>query len=121
MEINDSRVKNSVNGFIKNLLNRNESIQREYLKILMIMELSARQEARLFDSCMSIWESIEKKPGVRVNAFRILVKIITNHPELKNELVFLTQDHFLETLSPGVKWSVKKLLTRPGIRLLDEE
>jgi hypothetical protein len=38
------------------------------------------------------------------------VKIAKKHPELAKEISFLTEDHYLESLSPGAKNSVSKLM-----------
>ena len=73
-----------------------------------MMELDEKYEGILFDICMNVWEQIDKSPSVRVNALKMIVKIANKHPELKQEIDFLTQDHFWESLSPGAKHSAKK-------------
>lgn len=59
---------------------------------------------------MEIWEQVGKIPSVRIFAFRLIVRIARKYPELKNEIAFLTQPHYTETLSPGIRNSVHKLL-----------
>ena len=76
------------------------------------MELDEKYEGVLFDICMGIWEQIIKAPSVRVNALKLIVKIATKHPELKKEISFIAQDHYLESLSPGARHSVKKIMSK---------
>jgi hypothetical protein len=64
----------------------------------------------LFDICAGIWEKINKKPSVRHNAFRMLVKIAKKHPVLTKEVALLTQNQYLESMSPGVQRSILKML-----------
>jgi hypothetical protein len=59
---------------------------------------------------MDVWEQISKAPSVRVNALKMIIKIADKHPELRQEISFLTQDHYLDFLSPGAKHSIKILM-----------
>ena len=106
---NDPRIRDHITAFINALNKRKDGHQREILKILEKMDLKDDQEGHLFNECMNIWESIGKSPSVRITAFRILVKISKNYPELNHEIEFLTQDRYTETLSPGVKHSFEKI------------
>jgi hypothetical protein len=72
--------------------------------------LKEEYEGKLFNLCMNIWEQIDKAPAVRVNAFKFIVKIAKKHRELAKEIAFLAQDHYLESLSPGARHSVSKLM-----------
>jgi len=63
-----------------------------------------------FDTCITIWKSINKSPSVRIVSFRVLIQISSKYPELRNELMLLTEDYYTETLTPGVKASFNKLL-----------
>ncbi len=110
MEENDVRMRGHIKKIISSLKTREDGHQRELLKILIKMELNYEQEGRLFDACMNIWEAVCKQPSVRINALKIILGIVKKHPELVHEIDFLTQDHYLETLSPGTKHSVKKLM-----------
>ncbi len=85
-------------------------IKGNLLKILLQMELKEEYEGILFNLCMDIWEQINKKPSVRITALKFIIKIAKKHPELCQEITFLTQDHYLESLSPGVKHSVSKMM-----------
>ena len=106
---NDSRINKIANKIIKKLKTKEDGHQRELLKILENVELNENQEGYLFDICMTIWESIEKSPSVRIVAFRSLVKIVKKYPELKNEIEYLTRSHYTEKLSPGIKNSFMKI------------
>lgn len=77
-----------------------------------LLEIDEAYEGQLFDLCISLWENIQKKPSIRYTAFRFLVKITDKHPELSKELDFLLEPSYFETLSPGVKKGVYKMLNR---------
>lgn len=110
MKKNDPRVKKRIKNIIDCLEEKGDGHQRELLKILMQMELDKKHEGYLFNMCMNIWEAIGKQPSVRITALRMIYKIAKKHPELSSEIDFLTQDHYLETLSPGVKNSVSRMI-----------
>lgn len=75
-----------------------------------MMELDEKYEGVLFDICMGIWEQINKAPSVRINALKLIIKIANKHPELKQEISLLVQDHYLTSLSHGARRSALKLL-----------
>lgn len=110
MKKNDSRLRPYLHKIISALELRPEGQQRELLKILYMMDLKEEQEGKLFDHCVNIWLAIRKKPAVRMNALKVLVKIAEKHPELKEEVKFLARKEYLESLSPGVKHSIGKLI-----------
>ena len=110
MEENDKRIQKYVKSIVDTLETKDEGHQRELLKILLKMELTEEYESILFDHCMNIWEGINKSPSVRVNALKFIIKIAKKHPELAKEITFLTEDHYLEFLSPGAKNSVSRLM-----------
>lgn len=110
MEENDRRIQKYIKKIVDTLENKDDGHQRELLKILLNMELNEEYEGKLFNLCMDIWEQISKSPSVRVNAFKFIFKIAKKHPELAKEIRFLTEDHYLESLSPGAKHSVLKMM-----------
>lgn len=110
IEENDSRIKNYIKPIIKCIKTKNDGHQRELLKILYNMDLNEKYEGIIFDICVRLWEQLSKVPSVRMTAFKFIVKIVKKHPELAEEINFLTQDQYLETLSPGVKKSIKKIM-----------
>jgi len=107
---NDKRLKKHIKKIVNALENKSDSHQRELLKILLMIELDERYEGILFDICIDIWEQINKAPSVRINALRLIVKIANSHPELKQEISFLTQDHYLASFSPGARHSALKIM-----------
>jgi len=110
MEKNDDRVQGSVKTMIDILPTRKENVQRELFKILYHMELNEEDEGRIFNCCLDVWERIHKQPSVRLNAFQLIIKIARKYPELSHEIVLLTQEQYTDTLSPGVKHSINRLL-----------
>lgn len=110
MEKNDVRVQGSVKTIIDLLPTRKDNVQRELFKVLYQMELDEEDEGRLFNCCLEVWEKIHKQPSVRLNAFLLIVKIARKYPELSYEISLLTQEQYTETLSPGVRHSIKRLL-----------
>lgn len=110
IEENDRRIQKHIKRIVKAVKDKSDGHQRELIKILLIMELDEKYEGVLFDLCMDVWEQLDKSPSVRVNALKMINKIANKHPELKNEISFLAQDHYLESLSPGARHSVRKLM-----------
>ncbi len=110
MEENDQRIRKYIKRIVSSIKTKNNGHQRELLKILLQMELKEEYEGILFNICMDIWEQINKTPSVRINALKFIIKIAKKHNELAKEITFLTEDHYLESLSPGVKHSVSKLM-----------
>jgi hypothetical protein len=117
MEENDNRIKSHIPGIIKSLKGKNDGHQRELIKILYLMDLDENHEGILFDHCISIWEKIDKKPSVRFNAFKMIVRISRKYPELSQEIGFLLQDHYLDTLSKGVRHSLERMVN--GLENID--
>lgn len=110
MEENDIRVQGYIRKIIDTIPTKEGGHQRELIKILAKMELNDEHEGRLFNICMNIWESINKRPSVRYNAFVFILKIAKRHPELSGELAFITQDRYLESLSPGIRNSISRMI-----------
>ena len=110
MEENDKRIQKYIKSIVDTLETKDDGHQRELLKILLKMELEDDYESILFDHCMDIWEQINKPPAVRVNALKFIIKVAKKYPELSREIIFLTEDHYLASLSPGAKHSVSKLM-----------
>lgn len=82
--------------------------QREILKLFEHLQIDETIEGSLFDVCMTIWESPGKIPSTRMTAFLFILETVKKYPELKSELDHLTQNHYMETLSPGVKRVLEK-------------
>ena len=108
----DDRITPYVDRLIDHLKTVPDGHQREIFKLLERALISEDLEGKLFDVTASIWEDVSKTPSVRIVAFRILLKIASNYPELNNEIDFLTQNQYIESLSPGIKNSMNKALKR---------
>ncbi len=108
MEVNDPRIKGYIKDMTGTLANRNDDQQRELLKILQQLEINEEYEGILFNLCATVWEKIKKKPSVRFTAFKMMVKIAKNHPDLSREITFLTQDQYMDSLSTSAKKSIFK-------------
>ena len=107
---NDTRIKKHINTIIKCINDKKDGHQRELLKIQYKMNLSEKQEGIVFDTCIRLWEQIGKNPSVRITAFKFILKIASKYPELLEEIKFLLNEEYLETLSPGVKHSIRKMI-----------
>lgn len=110
LEYNDKRLHGKLENIVDLLPKTNDNQLRELLIILQKMELNESYEGKLFDYCLNIWEKVGKQASIRVNAFKVMVKIIKKHPELRNELMFLTEPYYMDSLSVGVRKSIKKLM-----------
>ena len=110
MEVNDTRIQEYIKDIIGTIANRNDDHQRELLKILQQMEINEEYEGLLFNLCTTVWDKIKKKPSVRLTAFKMMVKIAKNHPDLSREIIFLTQDQYMDSLSPAAKKSIFKMI-----------
>lgn len=82
--------------------------QREILKLIELLPIKEDMEGPLFDICMSIWESPGKIPSVRMTAFLFILEVVKKYPDLRSEMDHLTQEHYMESLSPGVKRVLQK-------------
>ena len=112
MEVNDPRIQGYMKDMIGTITNRNDDHQRELFKILHQMELSEEYQGILFNVCLNVWEKINKKPSVRFNAFKIIVKIAQKHPDLSREIEFITQNQYMNSLSSTVKKSILKMIKK---------
>jgi hypothetical protein len=110
MEENDQRIQEYIKKIINTIATKNDDHQRELLKILLQMELNEEYEVFLFNVCVTVWEKISKKPSVRFTAFKFIIKIAKKHPDLSNEITFLTQDQYMDSLSSAAKKSISKMI-----------
>ena len=106
----DPRIRRHVKRIIRAIEGKEDGHQRELLKILHRMKLSARDEGLAFDACVGLWEKIDAQPSVRVNALKLLVSIARRYPELVRELRFLTQERYLASCSLPVRRSIARML-----------
>lgn len=110
MDKNDYRLQRYLKKIIDTLPTKNDDQLRELLLILQRMEINDDYEGELFSICVNVWERIGKKPSVRYNAFKLIVKIAKKHPGLYNEIILLTQTHYMDSLSDTVKKSIFKMI-----------
>ena len=116
MEHNDTRIQKQLTKIIDVIPLRKDGHQRSLLKLLFKMDLNDEQEGALFDVCVSIWETLGKSPSVRYTAFEFIVKTAKKYPDLINELTFLSQNHYLDSLSPGIKNSIMRTIKALSIK-----
>jgi hypothetical protein len=112
MEPNDKRMRSYLDEAMQVIPSLKAGHQRELLKILSVMVLDEEQEGRMFALCMDIWEQVQKAPSVRGNAFMIIVRMAGKYPELMNEIRLLTQEQYMETLSPGIRHSIQLMMAK---------
>jgi hypothetical protein len=110
IEDNDKRIQKHLKSIVNCIREKEDGHQRELLKILYKMKVSEKYEGQIFDICMNLWEQINKNPSVRMTAFKCILKIAKKHPELLEEINILIQEQYLESLSPGVKKSIHKMI-----------
>lgn len=110
IEENDKRIHKYVKSIVDSIKTKKDGHQRELLKILSKIEIKEKYEGQLFNICINLWEQIDKDPSVRITALKFMIRIVKKYPELLEEIMVLTQDHYLESLSPGVKRSVGKII-----------
>ncbi len=112
IDTNDFRLQKHIQKILDNIPNKSDGHQRELIKILMEMKLSEEQEGYLYDLCVTLWKQTTKKPSVRFTAFRYISELAHKYPDLYTEIVLLTQKRYLETLSPGVRRSILKMIKK---------
>lgn len=110
MEKNDHRINVYIEQIIDTLQSKNDNQQRELLMILQRMKLSDDYTGKLFDICVNIWEKTAKQASVRYNAFKLIVKIVKNNPELLHEVKMLIEPHYMDPLSDTVKKIIVKMI-----------
>lgn len=85
--------------------------QRNLLSVILKMQIPEDYEARVYDLCLETWCSMSKIPSVRIYALKVLVQLGTKYPEFYNEILCVTEDVYIESLTPGVRRSVMRLLS----------
>jgi hypothetical protein len=114
---NDPRLLKVMDQLLHNLPERPDGHQRELLHLILSCELNDEQEGYLFETCLSIWISIRKSPSVRYLALRHLAKLVKKYPELVHELELVTDQPYLETLSPGIRKGCHSMVTELKLNL----
>lgn len=115
MEENDRRIQKYLQQIIDCLPAKKEGHQRELLKILMRMNLNENYEGNLFNLCVGLWEDTNNQPSVRYIAFQSMVNIAKKYPDLFREIDFLTENQYLNSLSPAVKKAIKRMIKKLNV------
>ena len=110
MEDHDPRLQPHLPALICALRGKRDGHQRELLKIIERLKPEEVLEGELFYICMGIWENPGKRPSSRITAFRVMFGIAKKYPELFQELKFLLQEHYTESLSPGIRNSLRRMV-----------
>lgn len=113
---NDPRLQPHTSDLISSIEGKTDGHQRELIKLVSKMKLDEDQEGAMFDQCMTIWESVKKIPSVRMMAFRYLMKVVNHYPELRSEMKHMTQAHYIDSLTPGVKRSIVKQVASLAVK-----
>ena len=109
LEQNDVRITSKVNSLLAAFDDKTEGHQREYLKLLLLAELNDETNGIVFDKAVKIWSKLKNQPSLRFTALRTMIKIAEKYVELKQEIFFLLDEHYLKSLSPGIKNAALKL------------
>ncbi len=109
---NESRLYQCVDTLIRLLPISNDSMKRVILKLLGKITYKDDFAGELFNVCIEIWSNVDIKSGTRYLAFTHLILISKIHQELRREMIILTDSHFVEPLSPGIRTSVIKLINK---------
>ncbi|MFV1883090.1 MAG: hypothetical protein ACMZ7B_01170 [Balneola sp.] len=103
-----------ISAFIPDILSKLSELQdghqREFIKILLQSDLDDDQQGQLFDICVTIWEQVRKKASVRYFAFQVMADLVKKYPELSHEVLSLTQPQYINSLSPGIRQGVLKIM-----------
>jgi len=104
------KIQEQVDKIISAIDGKNDGHQRELLKVLLKLNLTDDQLSLLWDICLRIWLDIQKQSSVRISAYKILVNTAKKYKPLSDELIRLTEDKHVSSLSNGIKNSTYKNL-----------
>lgn len=113
---NDLRLPEFTDLIIKAIDKKKDGHQRELLMLVFKIKLNEKQEGQLFDTCVTIWEQVNKSSSVRYFAFNFIFETIKKYPDLKSEIDFLTQPEYVSTLSPGIRIGVEKKIQKLNLK-----
>jgi hypothetical protein len=112
----DKRLSSFVLKIIKSIPGKKSGHQRELLKIVSKFKLSQKQEGYLLDICINLWKDINLKSGTRYYAMLLILKLSQRYPDIINEISYLLEDYYTNTLSPGIKCNVLKKAKRNQLK-----
>jgi hypothetical protein len=111
IERGDRRMEGYADQIINSIPSKMANQKRDLLRVVDKLNLNDDQEGKVYDIALGLWEHIGLAPAVRYNAFKQMVRFARKYPELKHEIDLLTQGHYFENLSRGVKHSVRKMIS----------
>ncbi|MEO0413605.1 MAG: hypothetical protein AAF226_01480 [Verrucomicrobiota bacterium] len=97
------------------LLDAKDGHQRELLRLLEKVTVHEDEEGKLFDACIAIWTDLKKSGSARITAFRVAASFLKVYPELAAELRPLTTSEYTVNLTPGIRNSFQKLVSRSSL------
>lgn len=108
----DIRLKPYCNVLLQIVPNaKPDGFQRELLRLIQKSGIEEENIGEITNICFDIWESVKKIPSVRIIALKILIEVSDLYPELKQELLLITENHgFIE--GSGMASSAKILRTK---------
>lgn len=110
MSKNDSRLINNLESIINSIEGKTDGQQRDLVRVLLNMDLNKDQEGKTYDLCTKLWTNTFKKPATRYLGLKFIFETAKKYSELKEDFKLLTDEHYVDSLSHGVKHSVKKMI-----------
>lgn len=104
------KIQEQVDKIISAIDGKKDGHQRELLKVLLKLNLTDDQLSLLWDICLRIWLDIQKQSSVRISAYKILVHTAKKFKPLSDELIHLTEEKHITSLSNGIRNSTYKNL-----------
>lgn len=87
---------------IKQAKSQGHSLQRETLKLLAKLSIPEERLSAYFDWAEAIWVDIKMQSSVRIAALKAMARVAAAYPELKSEIIALSDQELLSPLSPGI-------------------
>lgn len=112
IEENDPRVADRISEVVAFLPKATDSQKRDLFKVISMFSVRDEDEGLLFEFCIENWCRIEAKPSVRWRALSLALQIAAKHSALLQEIKLVTSEPYLETLSPGIRSSIRKTLEK---------
>ncbi len=110
MEENDARLRPHVKRIVRAISATTNNHRRELCMILQRMELDPRDQGRLYDACLAMWNDVRAQPSVRVNALKLIVKLARGRPALEREIALMTRGPSTESFSPAVRKAIVRIM-----------
>lgn len=114
LEQGDQKIEAHSSDFVKVLPLVSEQQQRCLLRLIQQLNLKETDISLLTDECIHIWKHTEHHAALRLNAMKCLLQVMETYPELKHEIAFLTEPHYMEGLTHGIRHSLNILLAKAG-------